>query len=50
MRRLTKFARISLKEIVEEEYDQDGVIVYDPPPLNEVWLSEPEKQECLNLL
>ena len=35
---------------VEEEYDQDGVLVYEPPPLDEVWLSEPEKQDCLGSL
>ena len=27
---------------VEEEYDEDGVLIYKPPPLNEFWLSEPE--------
>ena len=27
---------------VEEEYDDDGILVYKPPPLDEVWLSEPE--------
>ncbi len=25
----------------EEEYDTDGDLVYQPPPLDEVWLSEP---------
>ncbi len=28
---------------VEEEYDEDGVLIYKPPPLDEVWLSEPER-------
>ena len=27
---------------VEEEFDNDGVLIYEPPPLDEVWLSEPE--------
>ena len=35
---------------VEEEYDQDRVLVYKPPPLDEVWLPEPEKQDCLDSL
>lgn len=26
----------------EEEYDNDGMLIYRPPPLDEVWLSEPE--------
>jgi hypothetical protein len=26
----------------EEEYDEDGMLIYEPPPLDEVWLSEPE--------
>lgn len=30
---------------VEEEYDEDGVLIYTPPPLDEVWLSEPERRE-----
>eukprot|EP00956_Cyclotella_meneghiniana_P020859 scaffold37342_cov71-Cyclotella_meneghiniana.AAC.1 len=30
---------------VEEEYDEDGVLLYTPPPLDEVWLSEPERCE-----
>lgn len=29
----------------EEEYDDDGILVYKPPPLDEVWLSEPERRE-----
>ncbi|KAL7465925.1 hypothetical protein ACHAXS_006230 [Conticribra weissflogii] len=29
----------------EDEYDSDGVLVYQPPPLDEVWLSEPELRE-----
>ena len=27
---------------VEEEYDDDGLLIYKPPPLNKVWLLEPE--------
>ncbi len=27
---------------VEEEYDEDGVLIYKPPPLDEVWLLELE--------
>ncbi|KAL7475562.1 hypothetical protein ACHAW6_001475 [Cyclotella cf. meneghiniana] len=30
---------------VEEEYDKDGVLIYKPPPLDEVCPSEPEHQE-----
>eukprot|EP00956_Cyclotella_meneghiniana_P015168 scaffold23014_cov71-Cyclotella_meneghiniana.AAC.1 len=31
---------------VQEEYDdEDGVLIYSPPPLDEVWLSEPERRE-----
>ena len=30
---------------VEEEYDRNGVLVYEPPPLDEVWLSEPERRD-----
>ena len=30
---------------VEEEYDDDGMLIYRPPPLDEVWLSEPERRE-----
>ncbi len=29
----------------EEEYDTDGDLVYQSPPLDEVWLYEPERQE-----
>ena len=35
---------------VEEEYDEDGILVYSPPPLDEVWLSEPERRECRQAL
>ena len=27
---------------VEEEFNQEGVLVYAPPLLDEVWLTEPE--------
>ena len=30
---------------VEEEFDQDGVLVYEPPPLDKVWLTEPERRD-----
>ena len=30
---------------VEPEYNEDGVLVYEPPPLDKVWLSEPEQRE-----
>jgi len=30
---------------VEPEYNDDGDLVYSPPPLDEVWLSEPERRE-----
>ena len=30
---------------VEEEYDDDGMLIYKPPPLDEVWLTEPERRE-----
>ena len=29
----------------EEEYDSDGVLIYKPPPLDEVWLTEPQRRE-----
>ena len=29
----------------EEEFDDDGLLIYKPPPLDEVWLSEPERRE-----
>ena len=29
----------------EEEYDEDGLLVYQPPPLNEVWLDEEDRRE-----
>ena len=30
---------------VEEEFDNDGVLIYEPPPLDEVWLSKPERRD-----
>ena len=27
----------------EEEFDDNGVLIYEAPPLDEVWLSEPER-------
>ena len=30
----------------EEEYDGEGNLIYKPPPLDEVWLSEPERRDC----
>eukprot|EP00804_Cyclotella_cryptica_P007127 CCRYP_020034-RB/>CCRYP_020034-RB protein AED:0.46 eAED:-0.11 QI:0/0/0/1/0/0/2/0/484 len=35
---------------VEEEFDEDGILIYGPPPLDEVWLSEPERCEPKNEL
>jgi len=29
----------------EEEYDDDGLLVYMPPPLDEVWLSEGDRRQ-----
>ena len=29
----------------EEEYDENGLLIYKPPPLDEVWLSEPERRD-----
>ena len=29
---------------VEDEYDEDGILIYRPPSLDEVWLSEPERR------
>ena len=29
----------------EEEYDEDGILVHRPPPLDEVWLSEGERRQ-----
>ncbi len=29
---------------VEEEFDVDGELIYSPPPLDDVWLSEPERR------
>ncbi len=28
---------------VEDKYDGNKLLIYRPPPLNEVWLSEPER-------
>ena len=39
-----------MSAIIEEEYNQDEVLVYEPSPLDEVWLSEPEKQDCSDSL
>ncbi|KAL7474399.1 hypothetical protein ACHAW6_000372 [Cyclotella cf. meneghiniana] len=33
----------SKEHFIECEYDEDGLLIYRPPPLNEVWLSEPER-------
>ena len=32
----------SREEFAFEEYNEDGVLIYRPPPLDEVWLSEPK--------
>ena len=31
-------------QYAEEEYDADGMLVYTPPPLDKVWLTEPERR------
>ena len=30
---------------VEEKYDENGILIYEPPPLNEVWFSETERRD-----
>jgi hypothetical protein len=35
---------------VEDEYDEDGMLIYRPPPLDEVWLSEPERRDRRKVL
>jgi hypothetical protein len=30
----------------KEEFDDDSMLIYKPPPLDEVWLSEPERRDC----
>ena len=30
---------------LEEEFDERGILVYEPPPLDEVWLSEGERRD-----
>ena len=34
----------------EDKYDDDGILVYKSPPLNDVWLPEPERHDQCNLL
>ena len=34
----------------EEEYDEDGLLIYTPPPLDEVWLSESDRRERRKVL
>ena len=34
----------SRESYVKDEYDEDGILIYSPPPLDEVWLSEPERR------
>ncbi|KAL7474381.1 hypothetical protein ACHAW6_000356 [Cyclotella cf. meneghiniana] len=36
----------SCEYYAEEEYDEDGVLIYKLPPLDEVWLSELEHCDC----
>ena len=33
---------------VEPEYDFDDELVYSPPPLDEIWLTEPERRERID--
>ena len=35
---------------VDAEYDEKGELVYTPPPLDDVWLSDKEKQHKLQNL
>ena len=35
---------------VEAEYNSDGELIYEPPPLDKVWLTEPERHERLERL
>lgn len=35
---------------VKEQFNKDGIHVYDPPLLNEVWLPEEERCDCAHLL
>ena len=38
------------EQYAEEEYDEDGMLVYQPPPLDKVWLTEPERRDRENRL
>ena len=33
-----------------DEFDKDGMLVYEPPPLDEVWLDEPARRDRKNRL
>lgn len=35
---------------VKDEYNEDGTLIYKPPPLDEVWFSEPERHDRRKLL
>ena len=35
----------SMEHFIEDECGKDGLLSYRPPPLNEVWLSEPERHQ-----
>ena len=35
---------------VEPEFNFDGELVYSPPPLDEIWLTEPERRERIDKL
>ena len=37
------FRRRERENYVEEEYDDNGVLIYEPPPLDKIWFSEPER-------
>jgi hypothetical protein len=51
LRRLTKLCETlfagNCECYIEEENDQYRVLIFEPPPLDEVWLFEPEKQEIV---
>ena len=36
----------SREVFAEDEYDEDGLLVYQPPPLDKVWLSEEERRDA----
>ena len=37
--------RVFQELVAEDEFSVNGELIYSPPPLDEVWLSEPEHQD-----